>query len=484
MRNSRYPEPPFYLTTALPYVNADPHIGFAFELVFADIIARYQKLAGREVFFNTGTDEHGIKIYRRAQEEGKDTQAYVDEYAAKYRALISALGISPDIHFIRTTDAAHKLAAREFWRRCAAAGDIYKKKYRIKYCVGCELEKTESELQNERCPVHPHLVLESIEEENYFFRLSKYQERLLALYDERQDFVVPAFRLNEGRALIREEGLEDFSISRLKAKMPWGVPVPGDSEQVFYVWFDALVSYISTLGWPDDEASFRKWWIESGGVVQFAGKDQIRQQAVMWQAMLMSAGLPPSRQIVIHGFLTSGGKKMSKSLGNVVDPFALVKEYGTDAVRFYLARHIHPFEDSDFTLAKFKEAYNADLANGIGNLVSRIMKMAEDHLSHPVVCPEWKDEPEFADLEDYNIQKTTDSIWEYIGHVDALIQLEEPFKKVKEDRERGVTLIIELIRKLDTVANLLLPILPHTAEQIKKLIKENKKPTVSLFPRK
>ena len=244
---------PFYITTTLPYVNADPHIGFAFELVSADIIARYKKLQGHEVFFNTGTDEHGVKVYRKAMEEGKEPQSYVDEYAEKYRALITALGISSDIHFIRTTDQVHKKAAQELWRRCAAAGDIYKKKYKIKYCVGCELEKTESELQNSRCPVHPNLELEIRDEENYFFRLSKYQERLLTLYGEQGDFVVPAFRLNEIRALIKEKGLEDFSISRLKSKMPWGVPVPDDETQVMYVWFDALVSYISTLGWPADE---------------------------------------------------------------------------------------------------------------------------------------------------------------------------------------------------------------------------------------
>src|SRR3989338_875606 len=226
---------PFYLTTTLPYVNAAPHIGFAFELVSADIIARYKRLQGHEVFFNTGTDEHGLKIYRKAQEEGKEAQSYVDKYAEKYRALIAALGVSPDIHFIRTTDAAHIHAAQELWKRSFAAGDIYKRKYKIKYCVGCELEKTESELENGRCPVHPHLEIEIIEEENYFFRLSKYQERLLALYDAQKDFVIPSFRLNEIKALIREKGLEDFSISRLKTKMPWGVPVPGDSEQVFYV---------------------------------------------------------------------------------------------------------------------------------------------------------------------------------------------------------------------------------------------------------
>ncbi len=484
---------PFYITTTLPYVNADPHIGFAFELVSADIIARYRKLTGDEVFFNTGTDEHGLKVYRKAMEEGKDTQKYVNEYAGRYRKLISALGMLEEVRFLRTTDTTHKKAAQELWRRCAEAGDIYKKFYKIKYCVGCELEKTESELENDRCPVHPHLELEIIEEENYFFRLSKYQEKLRGLWS-RKDFVIPDSRLNELRALAEGQGLEDFSISRLASKMPWGVPVPGDDTQVFYVWFDALVSYLSTLGWPSDEASFQKWWVESGGVVQFAGKDQIRQQGAMWQAMLISAGLPPSKQIIIHGFVTSGGEKMSKSLGNVVDPFALVSEYGTDALRWYLARHMHPFEDSDFTMEKFKEAYNADLANGIGNLTSRIMKMAQEHIrdtntrihpndTNPPLVDAYPREYKEA-FETYNIQVVASLISEEISRLDRRIQETEPFKLVKQDREKGIGIIRELITGLAFVARLLKPIVPETAKKIEELIRTNKMPTAPLFPRK
>ena len=371
----------FYITTTLPYVNADPHVGFALEIVHADIVARYKKLQGFEVFFNTGTDEHGIKIYRKALEAGKSPQAYVDRYAEKFKNLKSVLGLCEDINFIRTTDDFHKKSAQEFWRRCKANGYIYKKAYKVKYCIGCELEKTESELNGGKCPIHPNLELELIEEENYFFKLSAFKDYLLKLY-ERADFVLPDFRLNELRALIREKGLEDFSCSRFKEKLPWGVPVPDDSEQVMYVWFDAFVNYISVIGWPILMEKFNKWWTGSGGVVQFAGKDQVRQQVAMWQAMLKASGIDtPSKQIVIHGFITSGGQKMSKSLGNVIDPFAIVSEYGTDALRYYLARHIHPFEDSDFTMEKFKEVYNANLANGLGNLVSRIMKMGQEYLS-------------------------------------------------------------------------------------------------------
>ena len=471
----------FYITTTLPYVNADPHIGFALELVQADIIARHRRLSGTEVFFNTGTDEHGVKIYRKALEEGREPQAYVDEYAEKFRNLKAPLGLSDDLHFIRTTDPRHIEAAQEFWRRCATSGDIYKKQYRIKYCIGCELEKTESELTEGKCPIHPATPLEVREEENYFFKLSKYQSQLLALYETQKDFVVPDFRLNEIRSLIKEKGLEDFSISRLKSKMPWGVPVPDDNEQVMYVWFDALVNYVSTLGWPSDEVNFKKWW----PVVQFAGKDQVRQQAVMWQAMLMSAGLPSSRQIVIHGFITSGGEKMSKSLGNVVDPCALVREYGTDPLRYYLARHINPFEDSDFTMEKFTEAYNADLANGLGNLVSRIMKMAADNLTGAVSVPPQTIPQDFLDaMNAYHIQAAASIVSETIASLDRRIQETQPFKLVKAEPQKGKEIITELTVGLYTVARMLNPILPETSEKIKELVKANNMPSEPLFPRR
>ncbi|MBV22354.1 MAG: methionine--tRNA ligase, partial [Parcubacteria group bacterium] len=340
----------FYLTTTLPYVNADPHVGHALEFVTADIIARYRRLIGDEVFFNTGTDEYGQKVYTKTLEEKKDPQKYVDEYAEKFKKLKDTLNLSYD-NFIRTTDEHHKMAAQEFWKRSIANGDIEKKLYKSKYCAGCELEKTDSDLVDGCCPEHREQEIQIIEEENYFFKFSKYQKPLLELYKKNPQFVIPDFRFNEIKRFV-ERGLEDFSISRLKSKMPWGVPVPDDDEHVMYVWFDALVNYISAIGWPDDLKKFEKWW----PVTQFAGKDQVRQQAAMWQAMLMSVGLPLSKQIVIHGFITVDNGKMSKSVGNVISPDDLVAEYGVDALRYYLVRHVHPFEDSDFTMEKFKEA--------------------------------------------------------------------------------------------------------------------------------
>lgn len=476
----------FYLTTTLPYVNADPHIGFALEIIQADIIARYHDLMGDEVFFNTGTDEHGLKIYRKALEEKKDPQAYVDEYAAKFRALKSKLDLFPYLTFIRTTDPHHKQAAQEFWRRCLANGDIYKKNYAVKYCVGCELEKTESELVDGRCPLHPNLEIELINEENYFFRWSKYQGALLDMYAKRPDFVAPDFRFNEIKKFV-ESGLEDFSISRLKEKMSWGVPVPDDPDHVIYVWFDALVNYVSTLGWPEDEQKFKDFWgtMDAPNAIQVAGKDNLRQQSAMWQGMLLSAGLPPSKQIVIHGFITSGGQKMSKSLGNVIEPYAIVDEYGSDALRYFLARHVHPFEDSDVTLERIRDAYNANLANGLGNLVARVMTLAENHLPGPVPRPEAAGfGKEYTDaLDSFNINRAIDIVWERIQALDRKITETEPFKVVKVDQVRGRAIIAECATELYIIGRMLFPFMPRSNDIIKKAVLANKKPE-TLFPRK
>ncbi len=473
----------FYITTTLPYVNANPHIGFAMEIVRADIIARWKKLQGYDVFFNTGTDEHGTKVYRRAIEEGKDPQEYVDDCAQKFKGLITLLNLDRDIHFIRTTDLHHKKSAQEFWKKCANNGDIYKAKYTIKYCVGCELEKTESELVDGRCQIHPNQELELIDEENYFFKFSKYQDKLLSLYKENEHLVIPDFRFNEIKKFV-ERGLEDFSISRLKEKMPWGVPVPDDESHVMYVWFDALVNYVSTLGWPEDMETFNKFWVE-GTPVQYAGKDNLRQQSAMWQAMLISAGLPPTNTIVIDGFINMGGQKMSKSLGNVADPYEIVKEYGADAFRYFVARELSTFEDSDYTPERFKEAYNANLANGLGNLVSRIMRMASDNLEGPVQIYEAPLFSEYSDfLNNFQINKATDLIWKQISALDLIIQTELPFKLVKKDIVAGRRIISDLVIQLDIIANMLIPILPEASSKIKELIKSNKPPEKPLFARK
>jgi methionyl-tRNA synthetase len=463
----------FYITTTLPYVNAEPHVGFAAEIIRADIIARSKVLQGYEVFFNTGTDEHGQKLFDEARKNNEDVKEYVDRYAEKFKGLKDLLGLYDSIHFIRTTDQHHIKSAQYFWKLCKDKGDIYKKNYKIKYCVGCELEKTESELVDGRCQFHPNRELEVREEENYFFKWSGYQQKLLDLYQKNPNLVVPDFRFNEIKKFV-ERGLEDFSISRLKSKMSWGIPVPDDSDHVMYVWFDALINYISTLGWPEDSQNFEKFWV-NGTPVQYAGKDNLRQQSAMWQAMLMSADLPPTNTIVINGFIQSGGQKMSKSLGNVINPYDVVSEYGRDILRYFVARELSWQEDSDMTMDRLKESYNANLANGLGNLVSRVMKMAETNLEKPIEVSEQEDMDEYFDLlNSFEINKATDLIWQKIGQMDQQIQEQKPFSVVKTDPEKGKEIIKDLVIKLYTVALMLNPIMPETSQKIKEYIKANK----------
>lgn len=474
---------PFYITTTLPYVNAEPHVGFAMEIIRADIIARWKDLQGFEVFFNTGTDEHGQKLYETAQKAGKDVKAYVDEYAEKFKQLLSLLGVSENIHFIRTTDIHHEKAAQEFWKRVEKNGFIYKKNYRVKYCVGCELEKTDSELVGGKCSLHPNQNLEIREEENYFFKFSSFGDKLINLYDSRVFRVVPEFRLNEMREFIKR-GLEDFSISRLKSKMAWGVPVPGDQEQVMYVWFDALVNYVSTLGWPEDEKTFEKFW-KNGTPTQYCGKDNTRFQAVMWQAMLLAANLPPTHTVVVNGFITGdGGVKMSKSLGNVISPVDIVKEYGKDALRYFVSREVSSFEDSPFTLERFKDAYNAGLANGIGNLLSRVMKMASTNLEAPIKVKNDIPEDFVNALNNFDIYTATNIIWKCISDSDAIIQEKAPFKLVKTNKVVADEIIRDLCGELYKIGLMLEPIMPETAKKIQFLVRENKMPDKPLFLRK
>lgn len=453
----------FYITTTLPYLNSDPHIGFALEIIQADAIARYKRLQGHEVFFNTGTDEHGAKIYEKAQERGLEPKEFCDRMVIKFKALEKVLDLSFD-NFIRTTDRYHVEAAQEFWRRTNANGDIYKKPYRGRYCVGCELMKTDSELIDGRCPLHPNRELVIVEEENYFFRFSKYQKPLLEFYKENPNFVVPKERYNEIKKFV-EGGLEDFSISRLKERLPWGIPVPEDEEQVFYVWFDALVNYISALGWPRNEEMFNSFWPGT----QVAGKDNLRQQTAMWQAMLMSAGLPNSRQVLIHGFITSGGQKMSKSIGNVIDPVDLVDKYGVDPVRYFFLREISPFQDGDFSYKRFKERYNSDLANGLGNLVSRVLTMAEERFKGEI---KYEASPYFKNLFDkilkriersmaeFRFNEALEAIWVLIADCDRHIDKERPWENESEK------ILKNLLAALFHIAYFLIPFLPNTSKEI------------------
>lgn len=474
----------FYITTTLPYVNAPLHMGHALELVRADTIFRYKKLAGFDVYFNTGTDEHGIKIYEKAKEKGIDVQSFVDEGFETFKNQIKMFGVSEEVHFVRTTYKHHLESAQHFWKLVEKNGFIYKKNYESKYCIGCESEKTDSELENDECKEHLGVKVSIINEENYFFKYSVFQDKLLEFYEKNPNFIIPDFRFNEIKTFVKN-GLQDFSISRLKVKMPWGIEVPGDSSQVMYVWFDALVNYISTLGWPENKEQFEKYWV-NGNPIQYCGKDNTRFQGAMWQAMLMAAGLSNSHQIVVNGFITGeGGIRMSKTLGNVVDPRDMVNEYGTDALRYFLLREVGSFEDSPFTIERFKDAYNAGLANGLGNLASRILTLSEKYLEK---CPEIEKESDFREyfsfFEKFEIKQAVDFVWNEIGELDKFIQETEPFKVVKIDEEKGKVLISDMVVRLYKISRMLNPIMPETNILLKKLIKENKKPEKPLFMRK
>lgn len=485
---------PFYITTTLPYVNAEPHLGHALEFVRADVIARYKKSLGYDVFFNTGTDEHGTKILEGAAKEGLPVQEYVDKNAARFNELFPKLGITDDIHHIRTTDEVHIQAAQEMWRRCDANGYIYKKEYEATYCVGCELYKTDSELVDGKCPIHPNREVEIIKEENYFFAFSKIAPALKKLYEDNPTLVIPDFRFNEIKAFL-DRGLEDFSISRLKSKMSWGVPVPGDDDHVMYVWFDALTSYISTLQWPDEAGDFSYW--KEGTPVQYCGKDNLRQQSAIWQAMLLASGLPATSHIIINGFIISGGQKMSKSIGNVINPFDVidmfkdVTDYPEDVLRFILLHEVPSFEDGDITIDSIKTAYTAYLANGIGNLTNRIMKMAISYdIKNEISESRALNDAQIGLHDMFNsLSKTFDTnkiikyAMEEVRGMDFLIQSKEPFKLIKTDEAAAKEVVYILLSKLFYLGLILKPFLPRTSEKILECIRENKMPEKPLFAR-
>ncbi len=472
------PKTNYYITTTLPYVNAEPHIGFALEIIRADVLARRQRQLGAQVFFNTGVDEHGLKIYNKAQELNLSTQDYCNHMAGKFNILKESLNLSYN-SFIRTTDHKHEIAAQEFWHLCEAKGDIYKKNYQVKYCVGCELEKTDSELVNDRCPDHPDKELELINEENYFFRWSNYQKPLLDFYQKNPDFVWPKTRFNEIIKFV-ERGLSDFSISRLKSKMPWGVSVPGDDEQVMYVWFDALVNYISCLGWNTETELFNQFWPG----VQICGKDNLRQQSAMWQAMLMSAGIANSKQILINGFITVDGQKMSKSIGNVVHPLDLVEKYGTDAVRYYLLSEI-TLADGDYSLEKFIAKYNADLANGLGNLLARVTTLIEKN-NLQVDLKENSNQQMLDDynqhMAEYDFSGALFRLRQEVQAADEIITRTKPWA-ITEPEEAG-KILIPLAQTIYDISLLLIPFIPASAEKIINILQADSiKKSEPLFPR-
>ncbi|MCX6764552.1 MAG: class I tRNA ligase family protein [Candidatus Nealsonbacteria bacterium] len=455
----------FYITTSLAYTNALPHIGFALELIQADVLARYHRVLGEDVFFLTGTDEHGTKVARKAEESGKNPKDFTDELSNKFKQLAKVLNLSNN-DFIRTTDQKrHWPAVQIAWKKFEENGDIYKKKYRGLYCVGCEAFITKKDLVEGKCEIHQKEP-EAIEEENYFFKLSKYSEKIKELIKKDEIKIIPEERKNEMLSFV-EQGLDDISFSRPRKDLEWGIPVPGDDSQTIYVWADALTNYISALDYPKGK-NFEKFWPAD---IHFLGKDILRFHSIIWPAMLLSLKLPLFKKIFVHGFITSDGQKMSKSLGNVVNPFELIEKYGTDAVRYFLLREISPTQDGDFTHEKFKERYNADLANGVGNLISRVLTLIEKRFDGKIL-KSLKKEPSLLieKKENYNkllvdlkIDQVLKEIMLICSDLDNRIDKEQIYKADSLVLSDALYIFAETIR---IWAWLVSPFLPETADKV------------------
>ena len=450
----------FYVTTSIAYTNAGPHIGYAMEVVQGDVMARYHRQQGASVWFLTGTDEHGTKIARAAQDNGKTPQAYTDEVSQQFRDLTKLLTVSND-QFIRTTDADHKKAAQAFWKACEK--DIYQAEYEGWYCVGCETFYTDIDVPDHVCPIHKK-PLEQIKEKNWFFKLSNYTNQVKELVASDTLRIVPQSRKNEIMALL-ERGLDDISISRDKQQLRWGIEVPGDTTQVMYVWFDALANYVTALGYPSGD-NLAKFWPAD---MQIIGKDILRHHAAIWPAMLLSAGLPIPTSLYVHGFITSDGQKMSKSIGNVVGPQDIVDKYGVDALRFYLLHEIPADGDGDFTWDRMEAVYNSALANELGNLVQRVAVMVTKYFGGEVgeVPPHSHDVKPYQDaMVTYRFDKALDEVWQLIKGLNQYIEEEKPWALAKTDTTQLAYVLRQAVSDLDQISMLLLPFLPTTAGKI------------------
>ena len=501
----------YYITTPIYYINDKPHIGHAYTTIVADTLARYNRLKRRDVCFLTGTDENSQKnieaaekFYKKSDLSKKEIQDYLDEMSAIWKKAWKEMKITND-NFIRTTEPRHVEAVKKFFARVWKKGDIYKGVYEGFYCIGCEEFKTESELVDGKCPTHKRPA-KKIKEENYFFRLTKYREKLLKHIEKNPDFIMPESRRNEVISYIKEF-MTDVSITREGVK--WGIAVPEIENQVLYVWFDALLHYLSAIGFGDDNPSsakateggkkFKKYWPAD---LHLVGKDIIKFHCALWPAMLLSAGLPLPKKVFAHGFFTIDGKKMSKSLGNVVDPVETAKKYGHDPLRYYLLREIPFGEDGDFSFARLEERYNSDLANGLGNLVSRVFALSEKHLERLPPKQEkylkdfWKKYEE--DVDGLRLHSALSLIWEEISKCDIIIDKEKPWelagaqkhkntktqKQEEDDKIKLEKILNDLLSRIRDIALALQPFLPDTSEKIlNKFESEKPQKGEALFPR-
>lgn len=464
----------FYITTAIAYTNAPPHVGHLLEFLQTDVIARYSRLQGKEVFFLTGTDEHGRKNAEAAEKAGKSPKEFVDEISARFKALDTAFNISND-DFIRTTDRErHWPAVEKLWNKLKESGDLYKANYKGLYCIGHEAFMKLSDLKDGECPLHKQKP-EVIEEENWFFKLSKYKEEIKKRIENGDFKILPNHRDNEILNLL--EDAEDVSFSRPRKDLKWGIPVPGDETQNIYVWADALANYISAIGYEDETQQFKKFWPAD---VHLVGKDIARFHAIIWPAMLMSAGLPLPKSIYIHGFINIEGEKMSKTIGNVIDPFIPLEKYGVDPVRYFLLREIPSGEDGSFSYSKLEERYKSDLANGLGNLVQRVLTLIDSnlggelHFQNKFNDPEvlkridetWKEYNLFVG--EFKLHEALGQAWKLVNFANSYINDHKPWETAKDNPEHFLSTITNIARLILNITYLIYPFIPESAEKIAK----------------
>ena len=464
----------FYITTSIAYVISAPHIGFSMELVQGDVLARFHRLKGEDVFYMTGTDEHGSKMAQTAEKLDMGVQELADKNAAEFEKLTQALNISND-YFIRTSSENHKRRAQALWQKLVDSGDIYKSTYEGYYCVGCESFILEKDLTDGVCPLHKTKP-ELLKEENYFFKLSRYSDKIGKLIESDELKVLPESRKNEILNVIKDQGLADVSFSRSKKFLKWGIPVPGDDAQIMYVWCDALSNYITGIGYSEDEEMFEKYWPAD---VHLIGKDIIRFHAGIWIGMLLSAQLPLPKSIYVHGFITSEGQKMSKSLGNTVDPFYYIETYGIDALRYYLLKEISTTSDGDFSAQRFKLLYNSDLANNLGNLLNRVITLSINNLGNNITAIKIKDEDKWKEYFDeiwreyedgianFDLKKSLETVMKVADKANLFVDQEKPWVLAKEGKfEEVKEILLTLLEILRQASIMLYPFLPVTSQKI------------------
>ena len=469
----------FYITASLPYTNAPSHIGHLLEFTQADVLARHNRLLGKDVFFLTGTDEHGRKNVEAAEKEGKSPQDFVDEISERTRELINKSDISVDA-FVRTSDKnLHWPTVHKIWKKLKDNGDLYKAKYTGLYCVGHEAFIKKSELKDGLCSDH-QIEPEKISEENYFFRLSKYKNRVEKLIQEDKIKILPSHRKNETLQLIKDS--DDISASRPSKSISWGIPVPEDPEHTIYIWLEALISYLSGIGYADETEVFKKLWPPD---IQIVGKDIMRFHTIVWPAMLLAVRLETPKSIYVHGFITVDGQKMSKTIGNVTNPFDLVKKYGVDPMRYFLLREIPSYEDGDYSEKKFEARYNADLANNLGNLVSRIVALVEKFFNASFsyhrkfvskeidakVVEVWKKYNQ--SINNFKLHIALENIFSLVDFANLYIDENKPWA-ISSNPEKLNTVITNLIVILLNVAWLLKPFLPATSDSIFQILGADK----------